>query len=74
MLRDGKYIREPLPKIGAHYVPNNTTQWEVEDYAMQRILLHEDLPMEESREFPVSSKELLVIALLGSMLVLFFTG
>ena len=78
MLRDGKYIREPLPKIGAHYVSQRMADWANEDYAMQQVLLYEykdvNKEIETANIFPVSYKEIFAIIILGIMLALFFTA
>ena len=40
MLRDGKYIKEELPKIGAHYTPNNRhSVFSKEEQFVQNLLL-----------------------------------
>lgn len=39
MLRDGKFIKEPPIKIGAHYVPFNSQQTTREDEFVQHLIL-----------------------------------
>ena len=39
MLRDGKFIKEPPPKIGAHYMPQAPSTFSREEQFVQSILL-----------------------------------
>jgi len=39
MLRDGQFIKEAPPKIGAHYVPHSPAPFSREEQFVQSILL-----------------------------------
>jgi hypothetical protein len=39
MLRDGKFIKEAPPKIGAHYLPTKAQEFSKEEQFVQSILL-----------------------------------
>jgi hypothetical protein len=39
MLRDGKFIKEPPPKIGCNYIPPFEREYSDEEQAMQEINL-----------------------------------
>lgn len=39
MLRDGKFIKEAPPKIGAHYLPAKQQEFNKEEQFVQNILL-----------------------------------
>lgn len=39
MLRDGQFIKETPPKIGAHYVPSHPKPFSKEEQFVQGILL-----------------------------------
>lgn len=39
MLRDGKYIKEPLPKIGVYYIPPQRSEITPEEQFAQNMLL-----------------------------------
>ena len=39
MLRDGQFIKEDPPKIGAHYIPRTTAPFNREEQFVQSILL-----------------------------------
>jgi hypothetical protein len=41
MLRDGKFIKEPPIKIGAHYVPSIYREQSEEERLIQRVILDE---------------------------------
>lgn len=44
MLRDGKFIKEPPIKIGAHYVPPRYKPVSEEEQIMQHVILSEKAP------------------------------
>ena len=39
MLRDGQFIKEEPPKIGAYYTPTTSPQFSKEEQFMQSVLL-----------------------------------